>query len=132
MKDDEDKKTGLRLVSTVSDPLRKSHLDIAIRNSFLKDVSSMMISPEGEQFHLSMKVTIYGYKAPLWINEFGTRVFVIDMALKAINHVLKAGSPVKRNQLHDFKSDLTSYRQNADRILILPPQRQYGYDVLLP
>lgn len=123
------KECDLHLVADNAQPRQKSHLDIAIENKFLTDITNLMVSPEGDEFHLSLKASIRGYGSALWINEFGSKEHVTDQAIASLRAVAKTGSPSDPNQLKDFEEQLVSFRSSNTRILILPPKGHFDYGI---
>lgn len=119
MKTEADKKNKLYLVSNGNLTREQSHLDIAIESTLLKSLNKILISLEHNQFHLSIRIQVYGQSDSFWVNECGTKPFVTDQALKAIRHILPTASSVKKSQLHDFESRLIEYRHGPANILVL-------------
>jgi hypothetical protein len=98
----------------------KSHLDIAIENGFLQDILNILISPESEEYHLSLKAEIDADMDSLWLNEFGDKEHVSRKAIEAISAVLEHGYPRDPKQLSSWRDAIDNYRFSPRKLIMLP------------
>jgi hypothetical protein len=105
---------------TVATPRIKSHLDIAVENGFLQDILNILISPESEAYHLSLKAEIDADMDSLWLNEFGDKEHVSKKAIEAISAVLEHGYPRDPQLLSSWRDAIDNYRFSPRRLIMLP------------
>lgn len=99
---------------------QKSHIEIAIDNNFIIDILNIWISPSGGRFHLSMKTEIDGYYDSLWLNFFGEKTEAVDLAIKAIDVVVKGGLSKNSAELLRWKGVIKDYSRGDVDLIMLP------------
>ncbi len=115
-----DNSKAQRHQEAVAAPQVKSHLDIAIENGFLQDILNILISPESETYHLSMKAEIDADMDSLWLNAFGDKEHVSLKAMEAISAVIEHGYPRDPHQLSSWREAIDNYRFSPRKLIMIP------------